>query len=71
MFTIDGEMAQRRRFIKNKLEHEKQMLSEIEESMQTSNELTNNMSEILESFSGKVTKLEKNSSLVRALLLLT
>ena len=53
MFTIDGEMAQRRRFIKNKLEHEKRMLAEIEESMQTSDELTKNMSEILESFSGQ------------------
>ena len=59
MFTIDGEMAQRRRFINNKLEHEKQMLSEIEDSMQTSDELTKNMSEILESFSGEGYKIQK------------
>ena len=57
MYAIDGEMANRRRLIQSKLDSEKHLLKEIEESMHTSDELTRNMSNILESFRAGVSRV--------------
>lgn len=59
MYAIDGEMANRRRLIQSKLDSEKHLLKEIEESMHTSDELTRNMSNILESFSTRLRRTEQ------------
>lgn len=56
---MDAELRMRRQLIKTKLDAEKDLLSELESSMATSNELTSQMSDILHSFSERLERTEK------------